>query len=172
MQFITKGGVIWLTRLAGSGKSCIAEALYQKLKEKYDNIIYLDGDEFRELLGYYKYDKQSRIEVSIKRSKFAHFLSSQNMLVIVSAISMWDEIYRYNRKTLKNYYEIYIKCDIEELKKRDKKRLYSKALSGKISNVVGIDINYDEPNADLILDNSKLDLLDEKVDRILQALNT
>ncbi|EAL0500656.1 adenylyl-sulfate kinase, partial [Campylobacter coli] len=68
--------------------------------------------------------------------------------------------------------EIYIKCDIEELKKRDKKRLYSKALSGKISNVVGIDINYDEPNADLILDNSKLDLLDEKVDRILQALNT
>ncbi len=53
-----------------------------------------------------------------------------------------------------------------------KKRLYSKALSGKISNVVGIDINYDEPNADLILDNSKLDLLDEKVDRILQALNT
>ncbi|EAI9225337.1 adenylyl-sulfate kinase, partial [Campylobacter coli] len=103
MQFITKGGVIWLTGLAGSGKSCIAEALYQKLKEKYDNIIYLDGDEFRELLGYYKYDKQSRIEVSIKRSKFAHFLSSQNMLVIVSAISMWDEIYRYNRKTLKNY---------------------------------------------------------------------
>ncbi|EAJ2878930.1 adenylyl-sulfate kinase [Campylobacter coli] len=172
MQFITKGGVIWLTGLAGSGKSCIAEALYQKLKEKYDNIIYLDGDEFRELLGHYKYDKQSRIEVSIKRSKFAHFLSSQNMLVIVSAISMWDEIYRYNRKTLKNYYEIYIKCDIEELKKRDKKRLYSEALSGKISNVVGIDINYDEPNADLILDNSKLNLLDEKVDRILQALST
>ncbi|HEB8061883.1 TPA: adenylyl-sulfate kinase [Campylobacter coli] len=171
MQFITKGGVIWLTGLAGSGKSCIAEALCQKLKEKYDNIIYLDGDEFRELLGHYKYDKQSRIEVSIKRSKFAHFLSSQNMLVIVSAISMWDEIYRYNRKTLKNYYEIYIKCDIEELKKRDKKRLYSEVLSGKISNVVGIDINYDEPNADLILDNSKLDLLDEKVDRILQALN-
>ncbi|HEB9326523.1 TPA: adenylyl-sulfate kinase [Campylobacter coli] len=172
MQFITKGGVIWLTGLAGSGKSCIAEALYQKLKEKYDNIIYLDGDEFRELLGHYKYDKQSRIEVSIKRSKFAHFLSSQNMLVIVSTISMWDEIYRYNRKTLKNYYEIYIKCDIEELKKRDKKRLYSEVLSGKISNVVGIDINYDEPNADLILDNSKLNLLDEKVDRILQALNT
>lgn len=172
MQFITKGGVIWLTGLAGSGKSCIAEALYQKLKEKYDNIIYLDGDEFRELLGHYKYDKQSRIEVSIKRSKFAHFLSSQNMLVIVSTISMWDEIYRYNRKTLKNYYEIYIKCDIEELKKRDKKRLYSEVLSGKISNVVGIDINYDEPNADLILDNSKLNLLDEKVDRILQALST
>ncbi|HEG8189996.1 TPA: adenylyl-sulfate kinase, partial [Campylobacter jejuni] len=106
--------------------SYIAEALYKKLKEKYNNIIYLDGDELRDLLEHYGYDKQSRIDMSIKRSKFAHFLSSQNMLVIVSAISMWNEIYEHNKKTLKNYFEIYIKCDFEELKKRDKKNLYSK----------------------------------------------
>lgn len=123
MDFFKNGGVIWITGLAGSGKSYIAEALYKKLKEKYNNIIYLDGDELRDLLEHYGYDKQSRIDMSIKRSKFAHFLSSQNMLVIVSAISMWNEIYEHNKKTLKNYFEIYIKCDFEELKKRDKKKL-------------------------------------------------
>lgn len=170
-QFITEGGVIWLTGLAGSGKSYIAEAICKKLREKYHNIVYLDGDELRDLLGHYGYDKKGRVEVSMKRSKFAHFLSSQGMLVVVSTISMWNEIYKYNRKTLKNYFEIYIQCDFEELKKRDKKGLYSGALSGNIPNVVGVDIKYDEPKADFVLDNSKLDLLDEKVDSILKALN-
>lgn len=170
MEFLKNGGVIWITGLAGSGKSYIAEALCKKLKEKYNNIIYIDGDELRDLLGYYGYDKQSRIEMSIKRSKFAHFLSSQNMLVIVSTISMWNEIYEYNKKTLKNYFEIYIKCDFEELKRRDKKNLYSKTLKGEISNVVGIDIAFDEPKSNLIIDNTHMIELDNKISYILTAL--
>ncbi|MBZ7935530.1 adenylyl-sulfate kinase [Campylobacter sp. B0100352/1] len=170
MQDLKNGGVIWLTGLAGSGKSCIAEELCRKLREKLNNIIYLDGDELRDLLGHYGYEKEGRIEVSLKRSNFAHFLSSQGMVVIVSTISMWDEIYTYNRKRLKNYFEIYIKCDFEELKKRDKKGLYSGALKGDIKNVVGVDIDFDEPHPDLIVDNSKLDNLEKKVAIILDHL--
>ncbi|MBZ7939194.1 adenylyl-sulfate kinase [Campylobacter sp. W0014] len=170
MQDLKNGGVIWLTGLAGSGKSYIAEELCRKLKEKLNNIIYLDGDELRDLLGHYGYEKEGRIEVSLKRSNFAHFLSSQGMIVIVSTISMWDEIYTYNRKRFKNYFEIYIKCDFEELKKRDKKGLYSGALKGDIKNVVGVDIDFDEPHPDLIVDNSKLDNLEKKVAIILDHL--
>ncbi|MBZ7941013.1 MULTISPECIES: adenylyl-sulfate kinase [Campylobacter] len=170
MQNLKNGGVIWLTGLAGSGKSYIAEELCRKLKEKLNNIIYLDGDELRDLLGHYGYEKEGRIEVSLKRSNFAHFLSSQEMIVIVSTISMWNEIYSYNRKRLKNYFEIYIKCDFEELKRRDKKGLYSGAIQGDIKNVVGVDIDFDEPCSDLIIDNSKLDNLEEKVSTILNSL--
>ncbi|MBZ7934687.1 MULTISPECIES: adenylyl-sulfate kinase [Campylobacter] len=170
MQNLKNGGVIWLTGLAGSGKSYIAEELCRKLKEKLNNIIYLDGDELRDLLGHYGYEKEGRIEVSLKRSNFAHFLSSQGMIVIVSTISMWNEIYTYNRKRLKNYFEIYIKCDFEELKRRDKKGLYSGAIQGDIKNVVGVDIDFDEPCSDLIIDNSKLDNLEEKVSTILNSL--
>ncbi|MBZ7958710.1 adenylyl-sulfate kinase [Campylobacter molothri] len=170
MQNLKNGGVIWLTGLAGSGKSYIAEELCRKLKEKLNNIIYLDGDELRDLLGHYGYEKEGRIEVSLKRSNFAHFLSSQGMIVIISAISMWNEIYTYNRKRLKNYFEIYIKCDFEELKRRDKKGLYSGAIQGDIKNVVGVDIDFDEPCSDLIIDNSKLDNLEEKVSTILNSL--
>ncbi|MBZ7948438.1 adenylyl-sulfate kinase [Campylobacter sp. RM9929] len=170
MQNLKNGGVIWLTGLAGSGKSYIAEELCRKLKEKLNNIIYLDGDELRDLLGHYGYEKEERIEVSLKRSNFAHFLSSQGMIVIISAISMWNEIYTYNRKRLKNYFEIYIKCDFEELKRRDKKGLYSGAIQGDIKNVVGVDIDFDEPCPDLIIDNSKLDNLEEKVSTILNSL--
>lgn len=46
----------------------------------------------------------------LKRAKFAKFLNDQGIIVIVTTISMFNEIYDYNRKQLKNYYEIYRMC--------------------------------------------------------------
>ncbi|HEF1623574.1 TPA: adenylyl-sulfate kinase [Campylobacter lari] len=165
-----KNFIITLTGLAGSGKSTIGKALYNTLKQDYANIIYLDGDEFRDILGAYDYDKQSRINLAIKRSKFAKFLNDQGMIVIITTISMFNEIYAYNRKNLKNYFEVYVKCDIEELIKRDQKNLYSKALRKEIQNVVGVDIEFDSPNSDLVIENSCQDKLEEKVQMIIEKI--
>ncbi|WP_139453659.1 adenylyl-sulfate kinase [Campylobacter armoricus] len=162
--------VIWLTGLAGSGKSTIGKALYEKIKKKYKNIIYLDGDELRDLLGHYGYDKQSRIDMALKRSQFAKFLNDQDMIVVVTTISMFNEVYEYNRQNLKNYFEIYIKCSMEELIKRDQKGLYTKALNDKIKEVVGIDIKFDEPKAHFVLDNTLQNDLDDKVDIIFNLI--
>ena len=165
-----KGLVIWVCGLAGSGKSTIGFSLYEALKEKNPNIVYLDGDELRDLLGHYDYDKQGRIEVALKRSKFAHFLSEQGLIVVVTTISMFEEVYIYNRKTLENYLEVYSKCDLDELKRRNQKGLYSGALEGKIKNVVGIDIAFDEPRAEIVVDNNLQNNLEQKVENILSFL--
>jgi len=162
--------IIWLTGLAGSGKTTLGKALYEKLKIKYNNIIYLDGDELRELLGHYGYDKASRIDMALKRAKFAHFLNQQGMMVIVTTISMFDEIYSFNRKQFKNYYEIYIECDMQELIKRDQKGLYTKALNKEMTDVVGVDIEFDTPKADLVIDNSRQSDLEKKVELIVKNL--
>ena len=162
--------IVWLTGLAGSGKSTIGKALYEVLRQKHKNIIYLDGDELRDLLGHYEYHKQGRIDMALKRSKFAKFLNDQGMIVIVTTISMFNEIYQYNRENLSNYFEIYIECTMEELFKRDQKGLYTKALKKEIENVVGIDIKFDKPNADLIINNSFQNDLDEKVKIIVEKL--
>ncbi|TDJ81183.1 adenylyl-sulfate kinase [Campylobacter volucris] len=163
--------IIWLTGLAGSGKSTIGKALYEKIKEKNKNIIYLDGDELRDLLGHYGYDKKGRIDIALKRAKFAKFLNEQGMIVVVTTISMFNEIYKYNRENFKNYIEIYVKCEMQELIKRDQKGLYTQALEGKIKEVVGVDINFDEPNPSLIIENSKQENLKQKVDKIYKQLN-
>ncbi|HDZ4953767.1 TPA: adenylyl-sulfate kinase, partial [Campylobacter jejuni] len=55
-------------------------------------------------------------------------------------------------------------------KRRDKKNLYSKTLKGEISNVVGIDIAFDEPKSNLIIDNTHMIELDNKISYILTAL--
>ncbi|TLD81379.1 adenylyl-sulfate kinase [Helicobacter sp. MIT 11-5569] len=164
------GLVLWLCGLAGSGKSTIGKALYEAIKNEIPNIVYLDGDELRDLLGHFEYDKQGRIEVALKRSKFAHFLSSQGLVVVVTTISLFDEIYTYNRKTLQHYLEIYVECSMEELQRRDQKGLYSGAIEGRIQNVVGVDIPYIKPNADIILQNSTQNGLEQKVQDILNQI--
>ena len=157
-----KGAVIWLCGLAGSGKSTLAMALNERLRAKFDNVIYLDGDESREIFGHFSYDKNGRIDMAIKRSKLANFLSKQGQIVIVSTISLFNEVYEFNRATLQNYFEVFVECEFDELKRRDQKGLYTKALSGKIANVVGVDIAYDTPRPNLVLENSKAVDLEQK----------
>lgn len=157
-----KGAVIWLCGLAGSGKSTLARALNERLRAKFDNVIYLDGDESREIFGHFSYDKNGRIDMAIKRSKLANFLSKQGQIVIVSTISLFNEVYEFNRATLQNYFEVFVECEFDELKRRDQKGLYTKALSGKIANVVGVDIAYDAPCPNLVLENSKAVDLEQK----------
>lgn len=162
-----KGAVIWLCGLAGSGKSTLAMALNERLRAKFDNVIYLDGDESREIFGHFSYDKNGRIDMAIKRSKLANFLSKQGQIVIVSTISLFNEVYEFNRATLQNYFEVFVECEFEELKRRDQKGLYTKALSGEIANVVGVDITYDAPSPNFTINNTKTIDLDKKSALIL-----
>lgn len=163
--------VIWLSGLAGSGKTTICKALYDELKPKIPNLVYIDGDEFREILGKtQKYDKISRIEVGMKKAVLCKILVNQGICVICSAISMFKQNYEFNKAQIPNLIEVYIKCDFNELLKRDQKGLYSGAMSGKIKEVVGVDIKFDEPNADIIIENSKKTDFKRNIDRILRIL--
>lgn len=158
--------VIWLTGLAGSGKTTLARALLLKLRKKgLQNSLYLDGDEFREIIGDLGYDKEARIAVAKKRAKFCQFLSNQGLIVIASSISMFKENYLFNRQVIRDYFEVYVKCDMKELKKRNQKGLYS----GQIKDVVGLDIDFDEPNADLILDNDRCGI-DENLAKLVERV--
>jgi adenylylsulfate kinase len=56
---------------------------------------------------------------------------------------------KWNRDNIKKYFEIYLNTNLKILKKR-KPNLYS----GKIKNVVGVDIKFNEPkNADMTINN-------------------
>ncbi|RAX58364.1 adenylyl-sulfate kinase [Helicobacter monodelphidis] len=164
------GLVVWLTGLAGSGKSTIGRALYQHLRQRIKHIVYLDGDEFRELFESFGYDRSARVEVSRKRSKLCSFLSSQGIIVIASTVSLYQEIYKLNRANMPNYLEIYVQCDLQELIQRDQKGLYTQALNGETSNVVGVDIPFDEPQADLIIQNHTKEQLESNIQRILEQI--
>jgi adenylylsulfate kinase-like enzyme len=164
--------LIWITGLAGSGKTTIGKKIYYKLKEKYVNTVFLDGDIFREILdNNFGYTIEDRLQIAVRIHKLCLFLTEQNINVVCATMSLFKEIYKLNRKYIKNYFEIFIECDMDELIRRDKKRLYSGALSGEIKNVVGIDLPYDKPEqCDLVIDNNEKNELEEKVQKILKLI--
>jgi adenylylsulfate kinase-like enzyme len=163
--------LIWITGLAGSGKTTIGKGVFQKLKEKELNTIFVDGDQYRKVFGASGYTKAERLVVAKNIVKLCKFLIDQNINVVCCTISLFKEIHEQNKKQFKNYYEIFVSCEIEELIKRDQKGLYSKALKGEINNVVGVDIKYNKPlNPFLIIDNNKKDGLTEKIDLICKKI--
>lgn len=164
--------LIWITGLAGSGKTTLGKEVYRNLKVKYVNTLFLDGDSFREILGSdLGHNQADRLINAMVISRMCKFLINQNINVICATMSLFKEIHQFNRENIKNYYEIFLEVDRDELIKRDQKGIYSKALKGEIENVVGVDLPFDMPeNPDLILNNSKADQLGKKSGLIINLI--
>ena len=115
--------VIWILGLSGSGKSYLS----LKIKEKYKNrnFIILDGDEIRKIfnndLGHSLNDRKIN---AFRISKLAHFLSNKNINLIVPVLSIFPNWLKWNRKNIKDYFEIFIDVNINILKKRNNKNIY------------------------------------------------
>ena len=68
------------------------------------------------------------------------------------------------------FFEIFIKADLETCKQRDPKGLYKKALAGEIQDFTGISAPYEEPeNPELVIDTVHNDI-DECAKQIVDLL--
>lgn len=148
--------IIWITGISGSGKTTLGKYFFKNFKKKYKNTIFLDGDEFRSLFSNdLKYTIKDRDKNAERMTAFVKYISNQSINLIISANITSQKYRNWCKKNLKNFVQIYIRASLESLKSRDYKKLYSKALSGKIKNVVGVDLPFNEPkNIDLFLDNN------------------
>jgi len=163
--------VIWCTGLPSSGKTTIASMLKPKLKQLGLNAEILDGDILRKELspdlGFTKQD----IYTHARKVIFLCKLLQQNRIVsIVSAVSPHKEIRNFIRNEVGNFIEVYVKCSLDVCIKRDCKGLYKKALDGKMGNLIGLQIPYEETvNAGVIADTQH-DSCDKIVNKIISKL--
>ena len=111
--------VIWITGLAGSGKTTLCNALVDEALKKNRNFIKIDGDLIREAincdLGYTKID---RIQQITRLQKLAKMLQLQNFDVIVCGLYSNSKLLDWNRKNLINYTEVYLKAPLNFLTDR------------------------------------------------------
>ena len=168
-----KAAVLWFTGLSGSGKSTLAKKLEQRLFADGIRTMFLDGDNLRHGLngdlGFTSADRQENIRRAAEVAKlgFAH-----GNLVFASFISPFAADRRYARAIVPDgrFFEIYVKCDLEVVKRRDTKGLYAKAIAGEIQNFTGISSPYEEPeNAELVVETD-LYTVDELVEQIIAGL--
>ena len=136
--------------------NCLEKELYSRKILTYS----LDGDNLRHGLNKdLGFTVEDRIENLRRVGEISKILYDSGVYVLASFISPFAKDRRNIKKLFKDedFIEIYVKCDIDSLKKRDPKGLYKKALSGEIPNFTGINSPYEEPeNPALVLDTSKL----------------
>ena len=168
-----KGRVFWVTGLSGAGKSTIGGLLYDRIKEKEDNVFFIDGDRIREVYQNTDYSEAGRKKIAYMNMRLCKMLTEQGIDVVIAVIGMKDEYREWNRKNYESYFEIYLEVPMEELIRRDSKGLYSKALRKEIKNVYGIDLPYEEPKyPDIHIINDSSNTPEEVCQRIIEQLDS
>jgi glutamine kinase len=162
------GHVFWITGLSGAGKTTIGRQLWQRLRAAGRSAVFLDGDALRAAIAEdLSHGRDSRRRSAMRNARLCRLLASQGEDVVCSTISLFHEIQRWNRENIPGYCEIYLRVPLEELRRRDGKGLYTAAARGTASNVVGLDVAAELPEApDLVLDNHGSLDCDAAVERI------
>jgi cytidine diphosphoramidate kinase len=142
------GCVFWLTGLSGAGKSTLCRLLVQRLRTEGRSVVMLDGDELREVMAAeHIHGRADRLALAMRYAKLCKMLAGQGHDVAIATISLFKEIHDWNRTHLPGYVEIYLKVPLEELSRRDPKKIYERARRGELKNVAGVDLEVDFPVA-------------------------
>lgn len=162
-----KGICVWITGLAGSGKTAIAKKIRSRFANLYGPTILISGDDIRNIFGLYKFTKEERRKNAINFGKLSKFISNQKINIILATIGMYEKARKNNRKNIKNYVEVYIKADIKNIIKVGKKKIYKRFNS----NIVGLDIKPELPkNSDIIIKNDFNTSIEKLSDKLIDTL--
>ena len=153
--------VLWFTGLSGVGKSTLSEILSDKLSKLNYKVKIIDGDIFRlKNKNKNNFSKSNIIKNNITIINHIKKIKKKYDFILVSVISpllITRNIAR--NKFGKNYFEIYVKCKIKTLEKRDTKKLYAKAKKNIIKNLIGYNSNIKYESSiykKIIIDTDKL----------------
>lgn len=167
-----RGLVVWMTGLSGSGKTTIAQEVERRLCEKGVAAYMLDGDKLRRgLCGDLGFSDDDRIENIRRAAEVAGLFRDAGLVTLCTFISPFAAGRAEARRIADGrFLEVWVRAGLETCKARDPKKLYQKALEGKIRSFTGIDSPYEEPtDAELVLDTEVLSE-EECVNRLTDAI--
>lgn len=150
----TMAKVFLLTGLSGAGKTTLASALCDVLKERHPCVL-IDGDEMRKGvcadLGFSPADRAENIR---RCGEFAKLLAHQDIVVVMAVIAPYHQLRKNLRNIIgaQNLRVIHVDCPLDVCMQRDPKRNYRKAAKGEIANYTGVADMYETPdNPDLVI---------------------
>ena len=166
-----KAFTVWFTGLPGSGKHTLAEKLQDELDNRGARSEIIRGREMRKIisqgLGFSTPDREKNIR---RMGEVCHLLAKNGVVAIAVAISPIRQAREQNREKLDDYIEVFCKCSMEELRRRNKYELYSKAEAGEIKHVAGVDDPYEEPLKPEVTVETDKESVEEGLKRILITL--
>jgi adenylylsulfate kinase len=181
-KFISSGhassAVVWITGLSGAGKTTVACELVQKLRILGESVVFLDGDELRNVFGVVaandqNHAREGRLALAMQYAHLCKLISDQGLTVVIATISLFREVHAWNRANLPGYFEVYLKVPVEELRRRDPKGIYGRFDAGELTHVAGLDVPIDDPEAaDWVVEFDPRRTVTTLADELFQVLST
>ena len=167
--------MIYMVGISGSGKTTIASALEQELKERgMRNLQFIDGDVIRSQVGnIFGYTFEERMKMTQVARVVAQYLIQNHISVILAQVGAYEAMRSKVREAFGDHYiEIYIKCSYDECARRDVKGYYKMQKKGQIENLNGADDAFEVPeHSNLVIDTEKVSV-GEAVQIIINYLET
>jgi cytidine diphosphoramidate kinase len=163
-------GVIWITGLSGAGKTTLGEHVAARLRGAQAfgdrTVVHVDGDRMREVFGNdLGHTVAERRENAWRISRTCLFLAKEGCFVVCSTVSMFQEIWAYNRSHMSPYLEVLLAVPVDVLRERDTKGLYRAG----VLNVAGIDQAVTWPKTpDLVLSSDRREDLARNTDLLVE----
>lgn len=150
---------LWFTGLPLSGKTTIANRVYEELEKLQIPIERLDSKDIRNVVPNIGFTREDRNRHMHRIGHLIKTLQHNSISTVASFVSPYTESRKAIREMVKNNVIVYIKADIETCKKRDYKGSYAKALKGEYQNFTGVNDVYEEPqHAEIVIDTDKLSI--------------
>lgn len=159
---------LWFTGLPLSGKTTIADKVFEELETLHIPLERIDSKDIRDLIPNIGYSRDDRNRHMHRIGNLISTLQNNSISTVASFVSPYKESRRAIREMVNNNIVVYVKADVETCKTRDYKGAYAKALSGELKNFPGVDEVYEEPeHAEIVIDTDKMNV-DEAVDIIVK----
>jgi len=144
---------LWFTGLPLSGKTTIADKVYEKLKKLDIPLERIDSKDIRELIPNVGFSREDRNRHMKRIGHLIQTLQKNSISTVASFVSPYKESRKIIRVMVKNNIVVYVKADVGTCKKRDYKGVYEKALKGELKNFTGISDIYEKPqHAEIVID--------------------
>jgi len=161
---------LWFTGLPLSGKTTIADRVFEEVKKIGVPVERLDSKDVRELIPEVGYTREERDRHMRRIGHLIKTLQNNSISTVASFVSPYKESRKAIRQMVKNNIVVYVKADIESCKNRDYKGVYKRALEGELQNFPGVNDIYEEPTmAEITIDTDKIGV-DEAVETIVKYL--
>ena len=148
---------LWFTGLPMSGKSTIADLVYEKLQKFSIPLERIDSKDIRDLIPDIGYTRDDRNRHMHRIGHLIKTLQNNSISTVASFVSPYRESRKAIREMVKNNVIVYVKADIETCKARDYKGVYVRALSGELQNFSGINDVYEIPeHAEITIDTETM----------------
>lgn len=152
-----RGAVIWICGPPATGKTTLAIGVRDALTARGLAVLWLDSDDLRGVLGPADYSRAGREHFYVAIGHLARRAVEGGVTVVISATADRAAYRESVRHEVPRFVEVELRCDPEELRRRDPKGLYRKLAAGEISGLPGADVPFESSGrADLMLDTASL----------------